>query len=229
MAIVTLNGELRGRRGKGAAREARRQGKVPGVLYGKGEEGLPINVGSKELVTVLHGHAGSNVILDVKLAGQESVDRKALIRELQKDPLSGGITHIDLMHISMTEKITVEVPVHVKGLSIGVKDYGGILEFILRTLEVECLPTDIPDEIVVDVTPLMVHDSIHVRDITVPNGKLLNDADQVVVTIVSPQVEKVAAAGEEGAAPAEPEVIGAKKKDDEAGKGEGDGKEKEKK
>jgi ribosomal protein L25 (general stress protein Ctc) len=71
MAIVTLNGELRDRRGKGAAREARRQGKVPGVLYGKGEEGLPINVGSKELVTVLHGHAGSNVILDVKLAGQE--------------------------------------------------------------------------------------------------------------------------------------------------------------
>jgi large subunit ribosomal protein L25 len=227
MAIVTLNGEVRDRRGKGAAREARRQGKVPGVMYGKGEESLSIAVGGKDLLTVLHGHAGSNVILDMKLAGRESIDTKALIRELQKDPLSGSIMHIDLMHISMTEKITVEVPVHVKGLAIGVKDYGGILEFILRTLEVECLPTDIPDEIVVDVTPLMIHDSIHVRDITVPNGELLNDPDQVVVTIVSPQVEKVAAAGEEGAAPAEPEVIG-KKKEDEA-KAEGEGKEKDKK
>jgi large subunit ribosomal protein L25 len=228
MAIVTLNGEVRDRRGKGAAREARRQGKVPGVIYGKGEEGVPINVVGKELLTVLHGHAGSNVILDVKLAGQEGVDRKALIREMQKDPLSGSVTHIDLMHISMTEKITVDVPVHVKGLSIGVKDYGGILEFIMRTLEVECLPNDIPNEIVVDVTPLMVHDSIHVRDITVANGEILNDPDQVVVTIVSPQVEKVATPGEEGAAPAEPEVIG-KKKEDEAGKAEGDAKEKEKK
>ncbi|MDZ4803891.1 MAG: 50S ribosomal protein L25 [Candidatus Eisenbacteria bacterium] len=228
MAIITLNGEVRDRRGKGAARESRRQGKTPGVIYGKGEESLAISVGAKELLSVLHSHAGANVILDLKLAGQETVDRKALVRELQKDPLSGRITHIDLMHISMTQMITVDVPVHVSGLSIGVKDFGGILEFIMRTLEVECLPTDIPDEIVVDVAPLMIHDSIHVRDITVPNGRLINDPDQLVVTIVSPQVEKTATPGEEGVAAAEPEVIG-KKKEDDAAKGEAEGKDKDKK
>ena len=228
MAIITLNGEVRDRRGKGAARESRRQGKTPGVIYGKGEESLAISIVAKDLLSVLQGHAGANVILDLKLAGHEALDRKALVRELQKDPLSGKITHIDLMHISMTEMITVDVPVHVAGVSIGVKDFGGILEFIMRRLEVECLPTNIPDEIVVDVAPLMVHDSIHVRDITVPNGRILNDPDQVVVTIVSPQVEKTAMPGAEGAAAAEPEVIG-KKKEDEAAKGEADAKDKDKK
>ena len=126
----------------------------------------------------------------------------------------------------MTEMITVDVPVHVSGVSIGVKDFGGILEFIMRRLEVECLPTNIPDEIVVDVASLMVHDSIHVRDITVPNGRLISDPDQVVVTIVSPQVEKTVAPGAEGTAAAEPEVIG--KKED-AAKGESDAKDKDKK
>lgn len=227
MAIVNLSGEVRTRRGKGAAREARRQGKLPGVVYVKGEDSVSINVGYKDFVGVIHGHAGANVILDLKLAGEEGVDRKALIRDLQRDPLSGMITHVDLQHISMTEKISVDVPVHVSGTAIGVKDYGGILEFIQRTLTIECLPTDIPDEVVVDVTSLMVHDSIHVRDLTVPNARVLSDPDQVVLAIVSPVVEK-AAEVVEGAAPAEPEVIGKKKEEGEAA-AEGKEKEKEKK
>jgi large subunit ribosomal protein L25 len=227
MAIVSLSGEIRTRRGKGPAREARRQGKLPGVVYVKGMDSVSINVGYKDFVGVIHGHAGANVILDLKLAGEEGVDRKALIRELQRDPLSGKITHVDLQHISMTEKISVDVPVHVSGTSIGVKDYGGILEFIQRTLTIECLPTDIPDEVVVDVTALMVHDSIHVRDITVPNARVLSDPDQVVLAIVSPVVEKAAEVVEGAAATAEPEVIGKKKEEGEAA-AEG-GKEKEKK
>lgn len=216
MAIVTLNGEVRSRRGKGAARESRRLGKVPGVIYGKGEESVSISVGYKDLVTVIHGHAGANVIIDLKLAGQEAVDRKALIRDLQKDPISNKITHIDLQHISMTEKITIDVPIHVSGTAIGVKDYGGILEFMIRTITLECLPTDIPNEIRLDVSPLMVHDAIHVRDIEVPNAKILLDPDQTVVTVTSPAVEKAATPGEEGVAAAEPEVIGKKKEEGEA-------------
>jgi large subunit ribosomal protein L25 len=196
-------------------------------VYVKGADSVSINLGYKDFVGVIHGGAGANVILDLKLAGEEGVDRKALIRDLQRDPLSGKITHVDLQHISMTEMISVDVPVHVSGTSIGVKDYGGILEFIQRTLTIECLPTDIPNEVVVDVTALMVHDSIHVRDITVPNARVLSDPDQVVLAIVSPVVEKAAEVVEGAAATAEPEVIG-KKKDEGEAAAEG-AKEKEKK
>lgn len=229
MAIVNLSGEVRNRRGKGAAREARRQGKLPGVVYVKGQDSVSINLGYKEFVTVIHTNAGANVILDLALVGEEGVDRKAIIRDLQRDPLSGKITHVDLQHISMTEKISVDVPIHVSGTSIGVKDYGGILEFIHRSLTVECLPTDIPNEVVVDVTALMVHDSVHVRDISVPNAKILSDPDQVVLAIVSPVVEKAAEVAEGAAAAAEPEVIGKKKEDGEAEGKDGKDKEKDKK
>src|SRR5512140_596073 len=122
MAIVQLQGEMRDKRGKGPARESRRQGKVPAVIYGKGEESLSINVNLKEFVTVMHGHAGSNVIIDLKLAGREGTDTRALIRDLQRDPITGQVTHIDLLHISMTEMITVDVPVNATGIAIGGKD-----------------------------------------------------------------------------------------------------------
>jgi len=221
MAIVQLQGQVRDRRGKGPARESRRQGKVPAVIYGKGEETLPISVDLKELVTVMKGHAGSNVIIDLKVMGQEATERKALIRALQRDPLSGQITHIDLQHISMTQLITVEVPVHVTGIAIGVKDFGGILEFVMRSVSVECLPTNIPDAITVDITRLGIHDSIHVADLELENAKILHEPSQVIVTVVPPTVEKAPVAAEEGAAAvAEPEVIGKKKEEGEEGAAE---------
>lgn len=222
MGIVTLNGELRSGVGKGPARQTRRAERIPGVIYGKGESPLPLSLGYKEFLGILQT-GGANVILDLKLAGAEAVDRKALVRDLQRDPVSGQIIHVDLQHISLTEKITVEVPLHVSGVAIGVKDYGGILEFIVRNLEIECLPTDIPESITIDVSALMVHDALHVRDIAVPNARVLTDPDQVVVTIVSPTVEKAPGAPEEAAAAAEPEVIG-KKKEDEGAPAEGEAK-----
>jgi len=213
MAIVQLNGEVRTNTGKGAARSARREGLVPGVLYGKGEESVPIRVNLKELVTVIHGHAGSNVIIDLKLAGREAGDKKAIIRDLQRDPISGGITHLDLQQISMTEMIRVDVPIHTTGVAIGVKDFGGILEFVLRSVPVECLPTDIPNAITLDISALMVHDSIHVSDLKLENATIDLDEDQVILTIVSPTVEREATPEEAAAAEAEPEVIGKKKEE----------------
>lgn len=209
MAMITLKGEVREGRGKGAARQARFRGLVPGVMYGRGEESLPFSINLKELVTVMSGHSGSNVIIDFKVSGQESQDRKALLRDVQRDPVTGGIIHVDLQHIDMTQEISVDVPVHVSGLAIGVKDYGGILEFIIRSVPVRCLPTDIPDSINVDVTKLMVHDSVHVRDIELRNARVTLDPDQVIVTISSPSVDKTPGA-EPGVAAAEPEVIGKK-------------------
>jgi large subunit ribosomal protein L25 len=217
MAIVQLKGEVREKRGKGPARTARREGKVPGVIYGRGEPSLSISIDRKELVTVMQGHAGSNVIIDLRLSGLEAQDRKALIRELQRDPITGEITHIDLQHISMTQVISVDVPVHVTGIAIGVKDFGGILEFVTRSITVECLPTDIPDSVTVDISPLGIHDSIHVRDISLPNATITLDPDQVLVTVVAPTVEKAPVAAEEAVAEeaAEPEVIGKKKEEGE--------------
>ncbi len=213
MAIVQLKGEVRTKTGKGAARSTRREGLVPGVLYGKGEESVVIKVNRKDLVSVIQGGAGSNVIIDLKLAGLESTDTKALIRDLQRDPITGGITHLDLQHISMTEKINVEVPIHVVGTAIGVKDFGGILEYVMRQVPVECLPTDIPNAITVDISALMVHDSIHVGDIQLENAVIELDPGQVILTIVAPTVEKEATPEEAAAAAAEPEVIGKKKEE----------------
>lgn len=212
MAMITLNGELRDGRGKGPARQARLRGLVPGVMYGKGEGSLTVNVDLKELVTAMAGHSGSNVIIDFKVRGQESVERKALLRDVQRDPISGTITHIDFQQIDMGREIVVDVPIHITGTSIGVKDYGGILEFPIRSVSVKCLPTNIPDAITVDVSKLMVHDAIHAGDLAVENARIMNDPDAVVITISSPALEKGPQAAAEGAAAAaEPEVIGAKK------------------
>lgn len=220
MAIVQLQGELREGRGKGPARQSRREGKIPGVIYGKGEESLPINVNLKELVTVMHGHAGSNVIIDLKVSGQDATERKALIRALQRDPITGQVIHLDLQHISMTQMIIVDVPVHVNGVATGVKDFGGILEFVSRSVPVECLPTDIPDAITIDITKLGIHDSIHVRDIELSNARIDLSPDHVIVTVVPPTVEKGPGTPEEvaaaAAAAAEPVVIGKKKEEGEA-------------
>lgn len=209
MAIITLKGEVREGRGKGPARQARFRGLVPGVMYGKGEESLPFSINLKELVTVMAGQSGSNAIIDFKLAGQESMERKAILRDIQRDPISGQILHVDLMHIDMTREIEVDVPVHVSGLAIGVKDFGGILEFIVRSVPVRCLPTNIPDAITVDVSKLMVHDSVHVGDIQISDAEITLDAEQVIVTISSPSIDKAPGA-EAAVVAAEPEVIGKK-------------------
>lgn len=212
MAMITLNGELREGRGKGPARQSRMRGLVPGVMYGKGEEAITININLKELITAMSGHSGSNVIIDFKVRGQESVDRKALLRDVQRDPISGGITHIDLHHIDMSKEIEVDIPVHITGTAIGVKDYGGILEFPTRSVAVRCLPTNIPDFIGVDVSKMMVHDAVHARDLVVENARIMIDPDAVIITVSSPALDKTPGAVDPTqATAAEPEVIGAKK------------------
>ena len=211
MAMITLNGEIREGRGKGPARQSRMRGLVPAVMYGKGEDALTLNINLKELVTAMSGHSGSNVIIDFKVRGQESVDRKALLRDVQRDPVSGGITHIDLQHIDMSHEIVIDVPIHITGTSIGVKDYGGILEFPMRSVTVRCLPTNIPDFIGVDVSKMMVHDAVHTRDLVVENARIMNDPDAVIITVSSPTLEKAAVVDPTAPTAAEPEVIGAKK------------------
>lgn len=221
MAVIQLSGKRREVIGKGGARKARAAGQIPGVIYGHGETPIAVSVDGREFSTAMRTHKGGNAIVNLKVDGGEFT---ALVRDAQIDPLSRAIVHLDFQHISLTETIEVEVPVHAVGLALGVKDGGGILEVITRQLEVRCLPTAIPASIDVDVTALNIGESLHVSDIKAEGFTILTDPATTLLTVVAPTVEEapVAAEGEvavAAATPAEPEVVGAKGKKEE-GEGE---------
>ncbi len=221
MAVIALNGERRESVGKGGARKARAAGKIPGVVYGHGEEPIAVAVVEREFDVAIRHHKGGNAIVNLAVGGGEIT---ALIRAVQYDPINHKILHLDFQHISLTETVEVEVTVHLVGIPTGVKDGGGILEPILRQVEVRCLPTQIPSSIDVDVTALAIGDSVHVRDLQVENVTVLTDPDATVATVVPPTVMEEKPAEEAAAAgAAEPEVIAKGKKDE-----EGDEKDKEK-
>jgi large subunit ribosomal protein L25 len=213
MAIVSLEATPRSDVGKGVARKLRTGGRVPGVYYGRGEESIPLTVALKDLEAVIESAEGSNVIVDLKLSGTAAKDRKALIREIQRHPVAGLILHLDLQHISLTERIVVEVPIVLVGTPLGVKDGGGILEHLLREVEVECLPTDIPSKLEVDVSALQIGDSLHVSDLKVERGEILTEAGRAIAAVVPPTILEEVKPAEE-AVTAEPEVIGAKKEEE---------------
>jgi len=214
MAIVPLTGSLRERSGKGPAREARRAGRIPAILYGHGQAALSVAVETRDFINAMRQIEGGNMIVSLKL---ESGERTALVREVQRDPLSHEILHLDFQEVSLTEKVRVEVNVHLVGAAKGVKE-GGILEAITRQVEVECLATAIPGSLDVDVSDLAIGDSVHVRDLQAEGVTVLTDPDQTIATVVPPTVYEAPAAEAAVAAPTaeEPEVIG-------KGKEEGEG------
>ena len=213
MAVIPLGGTRRENLGKGGARKARAAGRIPAVLYGHGQEPVPVTIQAREFDLALRGHRGGNPIVNLAVGGGEYT---ALIRAVQYDPLTHDVLHLVFQHISLTETIEVKVAVHLTGLPIGVKDGGGILETILRDIEVRCLPTAIPAAIEVDVSHLNIGDSVHVREVTVPNVTILNDGAETIATVVPPTVmeEKPAEAVVAEAAPSEPEVIAKGKKEE---------------
>ena len=222
MAMHALKGARRSAVGKGVARKLRQAGSIPAVYYGRGEEPIVLTVGLKELEEVIVKAEGSNVIVDLKVDGDGVGDRKALIREIQRDPVGGHILHLDLQHISLTERITVEVPIVLTGIPTGVKDGGGILEHLLRDVEVECLPTDIPSRLEIDVSALNIGDSLHVSDLRADKVTILTEGERPIAAVVPPTVlEEVKPAEGEGEAVAEPELVKEKKETEESGGKEG--------
>jgi len=217
MAVIALNGTRRETLGKGGARKARAAGQIPGVLYGHGETPIPLALGARDFQVAMHHHKGGNAIVNLSVAGGEYT---ALLRDVQYDPLTHDILHLDFQHISLTETIEVEVLTHLTGIPVGVKDGGGILEHIMRHVEVRCLPTAIPAHIDVDVSALNIGDSVHVRDLQVADVTILTDEDATVATVVPPTVVEETTPAAEEAAPAaegEPEVIAKGKKEEEEG------------
>jgi large subunit ribosomal protein L25 len=208
--------------GKGAARTLRREGKVPGVIYGHGRTPEAVTVDTTALNKMLVGISAATTIVDVVIDDRAPV--KALIREIQRDSLRPGqILHLDLYEIQAHEEITLEVPVHLVGIPDGVRNFGGVLDHSLREIEIEVLPGDIPEHVELDVTALTIGHSLFVRDISIPKARILNDPDTPVCTVVAPRTEEAPAPVEE-AAPAEPELI-RKPKAEEEGEGEVESKE----
>jgi len=205
--------------GKGNAKRLRRAGQVPAILYG-GAAPVNVAVAPRDIYRLIHGHEGSTQLLSVAFEGS-SDSRMAIIRALQYDPVSEDLIHVDLQEVAMDRAIQVSVAVHHVGEAIGVKETFGILEMILREVQVSCLPGNIPDVLEADVSSLKIGDVLTVKDLKAPEGvRILNDANQAVATVAPPAAEEaatpVAAAAEAAAAaPAEPEVLTERKPKDE--------------
>ena len=223
---ITIKAKVRDGRGKNDARRTRREGLVPITIYGGGAETVAAAASLSALAAVLRSEAGRNTIftLDVEGVGASEV----MFHERQIDPVRGRLVHADFQRLVKGQKIEVTVPLHLVGEPVGVREEQGVLEQIMRELEIRCQPREIPDSIDVDVSNLGVHDVVHVSDIPVgDNIEILNDADAVVATVGIVREEPVAAPAVEEEGAAEPEVI-AKGKKEEEGEEEPKKKEKEK-
>lgn len=214
MHEITLTAQKRPEFGKAPVKKLRGRGLVPAVVYGHGQVATPISLDAKELLPLFKSAFGENTIITLKLDDGTAI--KAVIRETQTEPIRNRLLHLDLQQIRMDEKIKVKVPVETTGTPEGVKNQGGILEHIMDTVEVACLPGDIPDKIVVDISALKVGQSFHVRDISLERIEVVSDKSQVIATVIAPIVEEAPAAEAEAAAePKEPEVIAKGKKEEE--------------
>jgi len=220
MAEMTVSAKSRSETGSSASRRLRRGGMVPGIVYGGSGGSLSVTVDPKDLFKLLRSHAGRNTILslDIEGAGTDNV----ILKDWQVDPVKESILHADFQRIAMDQMLRVTVPITIHGTAYGVKTEGGLLEVVAREVDVECLPADIPDEFVYDVTALRMNESVRISDLTVLQGvQILADADQVIVHVVSVK-DETAGEAEEGegvseAAGEEPEIIAKGKKDEEDG------------
>jgi large subunit ribosomal protein L25 len=211
--------------GKNEARRTRRSGHVPAVLYGGtkedgGRTGTSIAVEPKALLRILHSESGANTLITLKLDGAGNT--RVLIKDYQLDPVTHQLLHADFYRVAMDRALRVTIPIVLKGEAKGVKQQGGLLEFVRREIEIECLPGDIPEGVEADVSELMLHQGIRVRDIaTSPKWKPVSDSDMMLVHVILPKAEEAAATAEAAAVvatpsvPAEPEVIKKGKKDEE--------------
>lgn len=209
---------LRVGRGKNDARRARRDGMVPITVYGGGAETVAAVAPLRDLAAILRSESGRNTIFTIEVDGAGASE--VMFHDRQIDPIKGRLIHADLTRLVKGQKIEVTVPLHLTGEPVGVREKQGVLEQIIREIQIKCEPRVIPDVLEVDVSNLDVHDVLHASDIPVAEGiEILTDADQVIATVGIVKEEEVAAAPSEGEEPAEPEVIGKGKKEDE-GEGE---------
>jgi len=202
MKEVILAASQRNSTGKGAARQSRMAGNIPGVIYGPELDPLPLELNEKDFRVAIKQASGFSSIIDLDINGKIN---KVIIRDLQRDPVTNEVIHIDFHAVSMNKPINLSIPVKIVGIPIGVKTEGGILETTMRELEISCLPTDIPEQFELDVSELAIGDSIHVEDLEIPKVKILAEPQRTVVVVAAPTVIKEAETTEEEAEAAEGE------------------------
>ena len=219
---ITVTAEVRATRGKNEARRLRVRGFIPAVVYGAYKDSVSIGVSPKELVHILNSKTGHNTIFNLAIQGGENTP--VMVVDSQRDPLKGNLLHADLKRIDLQKRIRVSVPVITSGEAAGIKLQGGLLEIISREVEIECLPDEIPEHFVVDVSPLMIGQSVRAGGVTLMGSmQLLSQAEAVIAHVVAMRAEEVAPAAAvveaaptaEGGAAAEPEVIKKGKKEEE--------------
>jgi len=230
MAQIIVEGAPRDTRGKNEARRLRVSGKVPATLYGGKGGALALAVNTKQVTAILRSESGHNTLFQVDLGGKQE---PAIVKDWQVDPITGNLLHVDLLRIAMDVRMTVTVPVHTFGDPTGVKVQGGVYEVVLREVEVECLPADIPTEIRADVSGLALNQSLRAGDLPLDTKKvkLITDPQSVISHVVAlrAEEEKPVEAAVPGAAPAEPEVIKKGRKEVEGEEGAEGGEKQEKK
>lgn len=216
MASANLSVTKRDLSGKGVARSLRKDGRVPAVIYGHGREPQTLSINTRDLEKLLEHISAENTVIDLDVDGAAS---RTLIREIQRHPFKRQILHVDFQELVAGEKVIVRVPVILIGVPDGVRMDGGILDQTMRELEVEVDPSNIPNHIEVDVTKMVIGSSLHVSDITLPEGvEVVADEDASVAVVSAPRAVVEAVATDEAAAGAEPEVIRAKKPEEEESK-----------
>ena len=220
MTTTAISAEIRTDRGKGAARQLRMRGRIPAVVYGRGREPESLSISLTEFERNMMGSTGATIV-DLSIDGNTV---QTLVREVQKHPFRPGVLHVDFLEIQKGVKVTVSIPIHLEGIPEGVRTAGGVLDQSLREIEIEVLPKDIPPSVDLDVTDLVVGQSLHVSDIEIANATVLSDERSTVCSVVPPRVEEEEAAEvteeveEEGA---EPELIRKPKAEDEGEAQEG--------
>ena len=207
--------EPRSSRGKNEARRTRKSGLIPAIVYGAFKDPQAVSVSPKDILRIIRGKSGHNAIFDVDIRGVEKTP--VIVADEQYEPVKGTLMHIDLKRIDLARKLRVAVPIHIMGDAKGIKQQGGVLDVVTRSVEIECVPDDIPNQFDVDVTELLIGSSIRVSDLVVKEGvRILTAGEAVVAHVVGIKEEVVAVVEGAVAAVAEPEVVKKGKKEDEA-------------
>lgn len=219
MERINLETQLREERGKQLIKRLRRQGFIPAVVYQDGKDSLSLKLSERDLTKAIETKAGANVIINLQIVDKEkkvsakgTKGKTVMIKEMQRDPVSGHILHIDFNEISLTETLKVKVKIEAKGEPVGLKE-GGTVEHVMWEIEVECLPTQIPEKLEVDISHLNIGDSVFVKDIVAPEGvRILQDPGLIIMSVKPPHVEKIPEVTvPEGEEVQEPELIRKKK------------------
>jgi len=215
MKSVPLKAFPRTQKRRGPVKQLRTNGRVPATIYGRQSAPQNLEVSAREISDLIHHHVSENLLVDLSIENDARAKRLALVQEVQHHPIDGKVLHVDFHEVAENEKVTVQVPVETTGEAAGVKNNGGVLEHVLFKLKVRCLPKDLPEQILIDVSALEIGKSIHIGEVKAPEGvEIMGDKKTTVVSVAAPRAEEEAAPAVEGKAAGDVEMTKEKKEEE---------------